>query len=87
MLEYTWFEKKAGKNQWNCAHKQRENITPADIVLTVHWRANTEPLSSWSYAEEAIDPPVNLFSCISTAANPQRKATSPHPGHCFPPLI
>lgn len=43
--------------------------------------------SSWSYAEEAIDPPVNLFSCISTAASPQRKATSPHPGHCFPPLI
>lgn len=47
-------------------------------------RANTEPLSSWSYAEEAIDPPVNLFSCISTAANPRRKSDLPPPRPLFP---
>lgn len=72
MLEYTCFEKKEKKrleNQCGSAHKQRENITPAHIVLTEHWRANkaAASLPCWSYAEEVIDPPVNLFSRIGTA--------------------
>lgn len=66
-----------------------------DNVLTVHRRAYAELLFSWSYPEEAIDLPVNLFSCSSSAANPRRKAPpSPPPpppplhlGHCFPSLI
>lgn len=44
-------------------------------MLTVHWRAYT--LFSWSYPEDAIDLPVNLFSCSSSAAKPRRKASPP----------
>lgn len=60
------------------------NITPADIVLTVWRRANAGPPSSLTNAGEAIDPPVNLFSCISSTVSPQRKGTPPHPLRLFP---
>lgn len=85
-VHLVWKEKKGGGeghgggDQWDRAHKRSKNITPADNVLTLGQSANAEPPSFRSYAGEAIDPPVNLFSCTSTAANPGRKAPPPsHP--------
>lgn len=82
MLEYTWVEEGGGVK----INERRGNITPADIVLTVRRRANAGPPSSLTNAGEAIDPPVNLFSCISSTVSPERKGT-PTPSDCFPPLI
>lgn len=82
MLEYAWVEGGEGVK----INERRENITPANIVLTVRRRAKAGLPSSLTNAGEAIDPPVNLFSCISSTVSPQRKGT-PTPSDCFPPLI
>lgn len=84
MLEYTWVEETWGEDLK--INERRGNITPADIVLTVRRRANAAPPSSLTNAAKAIDPPVNLFSCISSTVSPQRKGT-PTPSDCFPALI
>lgn len=81
MLEYTWVEEMGSGGVCVCVkiNERRENITPADIVLTVRHRANAGAPSSLTNAGEAIDPPVNLFSCISSTVSPQRKGTPTPP--------
>lgn len=72
---------RGGINQ--TVHMSREKTSHLQILC---WQCigerNTEPGVFWSYGD-AIDPPVNLFSCIGTASPPP----PPSPIHCFPPLI
>lgn len=96
MPEYAWFIRKieegvgagggAGGGRSGTVFTTRENITPAGNVLTVPQRANTAPVSPWSYPKRPLIHRLTYSPASVQQQTLQGEQTPSYPFHCHPAL-